>query len=166
MAKGKQSAEKKKRILIGINASINSKIASNYMKDFLGGGNMGCEVVLLHVVPGAKSEEDEKLRGINEEEELSKVKEVLSEIKNDFVNSGFNPDDIKIEIDKGKHDTVAEGILDHLKEGDLWTVVLGRRGISKAEEFLFGSVSQKVVSEAKGCAVLVVEPESTGGENA
>jgi nucleotide-binding universal stress UspA family protein len=166
MAKGKQSAEKKRRILIGINASTSSKIASNYMKDFLGGGDRDFDVVLLHVVPRAKSEEDKKLRGINEEEELSKIKDILQEIKNDFVSSGLEPDAVKIEIDKGKHDTVAEGILDHLKEGDLWTVVLGRRGISKAEEFLFGSVTQRVVSEAKGCAILVVEPESTGGENA
>ena len=161
-----KSIEKKRKILIGINDSINSKIASSYVKDFLGGEAGDYEVVLLHVIPRAKSEEEEKLRGIHEEEESRIIEGILLEIKNGFVDSGLDPDAVKIEIDKGKHDTVAEGILDYFEEGDFCTVVLGRRGISKAEEFLFGSVSQIVVSEAKGCAVWVVEPESTGGENA
>jgi nucleotide-binding universal stress UspA family protein len=161
-----KSTEKKKKILVGINESINSRIASSYVKNFLGGEGKDCEVVLLHVIPRTKSEEEEELRGIHEEDKLEIIEGILLEIKNDFVDSGLDPDAVKIEIDKGRHDTVAEGILDYFEEWDFCTVVLGRRGISKAEEFLFGSVSQIVVSEAKGCAVWVVEPESTGGENA
>ena len=103
-----------KKILIGVNDSINSKIASSYVKDFLGGEAGDCEVVLLHIIPRAKSEEEEKLRGIHEEDKLRIMEGILLEIKNDFVNSGLSPDAVKIEIDKGRHDTVAEGILDDL----------------------------------------------------
>jgi nucleotide-binding universal stress UspA family protein len=161
-----KSSGKRKKILLGVNASINSKMASNYIKEFLGGRYGDCEVVLLHIIPGAKSEEEKELRGIHEEHDLEIINDVLLEIKNDFVSSGFGEDAIKTEIIKGEHDTVAGGILDYTKKGDFCAVVLGRRGISKAEEFLFGSVTQRVVSEAKGCAVWVVEPELTGGENA
>jgi Universal stress protein family. len=43
-----------------------------------------------------------------------------------------------------------------MDEGGFGTVVIGRRGVSKAEEFLFGSVSTKVMHLAKDCAVWVV----------
>jgi nucleotide-binding universal stress UspA family protein len=40
--------------------------------------------------------------------------------------------------------------------GGYGTIVVGRRGISKAEQFLFGSVSNKIVQNAKDCTVWVV----------
>ena len=42
------------------------------------------------------------------------------------------------------------------EEGNYDTLVVGRRGVSKAEEFLFGSVSTKVVQSAVDCTVWVV----------
>ncbi len=52
--------------------------------------------------------------------------------------------------------SIAQDILDKLREGGYGTVVVGRRGVSKAEQFLFGSVSNKIVNEAKNCTVWVV----------
>jgi len=37
------------------------------------------------------------------------------------------------------------------------TIVLGRQGLSRSEEFLFGSVSSKIVNHARDCTVWVVE---------
>jgi len=37
------------------------------------------------------------------------------------------------------------------------TIVVGRQGLSRSEEFLFGSVSSKIVNHARDCAVWVVE---------
>ncbi|MBI5183584.1 MAG: universal stress protein [Nitrospinae bacterium] len=153
-----ESKEKKKKILIGIADSPNSRIASNYVREILGGKEREFEVVLFHVIPKAKSEEEAKLRRISEREGLKIIKETLQEIKNDFVNSGISPGSIRIVVEEGKHETVAEGILDYLEKEHFQTVVVGRRGIARSEEFLFGSVSKKIVSEAKGCAVWVVEP--------
>ncbi|MCF6290354.1 MAG: universal stress protein [Desulfobacterales bacterium] len=42
------------------------------------------------------------------------------------------------------------------EEGGFDTVVVGKRGVSKAEEFLFGSISNAVVRESKGFTVWVV----------
>lgn len=52
--------------------------------------------------------------------------------------------------------TVAQEIMERLKSGGFGTVVIGRRGVSKAEEFLFGSVSNKIIHSAKDCTVWVV----------
>ena len=63
---------------------------------------------------------------------------------------------VKIQVcDSRVH--VAERILLEQQKGGYGTVVIGRRGISKREEFLFGSVSNKIVHEARNCAVWVVE---------
>lgn len=52
--------------------------------------------------------------------------------------------------------SIAMEVLRLAEEGDFGTVVVGRRGVSKQEEFLFGSVSTKIIHGAKGVAVWVV----------
>nr|WP_300155376.1 universal stress protein [Solidesulfovibrio sp.] len=52
--------------------------------------------------------------------------------------------------------SIALEILRLAEEGGYGTVVVGRRGVSKQEEFLFGSVSTKIIQAAKGLAVWVV----------
>jgi nucleotide-binding universal stress UspA family protein len=52
--------------------------------------------------------------------------------------------------------SIGMDILRIREEGNYDTVVIGRRGVSKAEEFLFGSVSTKVVQSASDCTVWVV----------
>jgi nucleotide-binding universal stress UspA family protein len=37
------------------------------------------------------------------------------------------------------------------------TLVVGRKGLSRKEEFLFGSISGKIVRTARNCTVWVVE---------
>ena len=53
--------------------------------------------------------------------------------------------------------SIAQEIIQEIKDGGFGTVVIGRRGVSKAEEFLFGSVSTKIIHYCRGCAVWVVE---------
>ena len=52
--------------------------------------------------------------------------------------------------------SIALELLRLAEEGGYGTVVVGRRGVSKQEEFLFGSVSTKIIHAAKGLAVWVV----------
>jgi nucleotide-binding universal stress UspA family protein len=51
----------------------------------------------------------------------------------------------------------ARDILEEIRRGGYGTVVIGRRGLTRAKQFLFGSVSQKVVQNARECAVWVVD---------
>jgi nucleotide-binding universal stress UspA family protein len=52
---------------------------------------------------------------------------------------------------------VARDILNELEEGAYGTVIIGRRGISKAEQFLLGSVSNKIIQNAKNCSVWIID---------
>ncbi|MBW1982562.1 MAG: universal stress protein [Deltaproteobacteria bacterium] len=58
---------------------------------------------------------------------------------------------------KVKSGDVAEAIIDEARAGRYRTLILGRRGLSRIKEFFMGSVSKKVVGEARGFAVWVVD---------
>jgi len=47
-------------------------------------------------------------------------------------------------------------ILEELKKSGANTLVIGRRGISKKEEFIYGSTSNKLLHAAKGSAAMWV----------
>jgi len=53
--------------------------------------------------------------------------------------------------------SLAECILDEQRRLSCGTVVIGRRGISRKEEFMFGSTSSKILHTAKDCSVWVIE---------
>lgn len=65
----------------------------------------------------------------------------------DAVSSKFKP----------KYYDVAEDLINEATAGGFGTIVMGRRGLGKAETLLLGSVTNKVVQNARGCAVTVVE---------
>ncbi|OBQ52614.1 universal stress protein [Halodesulfovibrio spirochaetisodalis] len=53
-------------------------------------------------------------------------------------------------------ESIAKDIITIQKEGNHGTIVIGRRGISKEEEFLFGSVSVDLLRQCTGCALWIV----------
>ena len=57
---------------------------------------------------------------------------------------------------KPKYYDVAEDIINEAQAVGYDTIVLGRRGLGKAKALLLGSVTRKVVDNAKGCAVTIV----------
>jgi nucleotide-binding universal stress UspA family protein len=52
---------------------------------------------------------------------------------------------------------MAECILAERDEREYGTIVVGRQGLSRTEEFIFGSISSKIVTHARNCTVWVVE---------
>jgi len=48
---------------------------------------------------------------------------------------------------------IAKNILKELKQGHYNTLVIGRRGVTRSDAFLFGSVSQYLLQEAKKCVI-------------
>jgi len=71
-----------------------------------------------------------------------------------FVESCRSPLRESLECSIGT--SIALEILRLAEEDDFGTVVVGRRGVTRQEEFLFGSVSTKIIHAAKGLAVWVV----------
>ena len=73
-----------------------------------------------------------------------------------LVEADIPEESIAIQIQK-ETAGVAHDILDVIKAGGYDTVILGRRGLSRARQLLFGSVSNKVVQNTNDCTVWVVD---------
>ena len=76
-----------------------------------------------------------------------------------LIENGFKPDNVEINMVSEPYPTVADGIIDQFKKGKFDMVVIGRKKMSKAEEFVLGDVSVKLVRALQGAAVLVVKSE-------
>jgi nucleotide-binding universal stress UspA family protein len=61
---------------------------------------------------------------------------------------------VKIQVKKVG---IARDIMLEAQEGKYNAIVVGRRGVSAIKEFMFGSISNKVVSFARNCTVWVVD---------
>jgi nucleotide-binding universal stress UspA family protein len=147
-----------KNILIAVDESDNSRRAVSYVGRLLG-GLPGFKVMVLHVVP--EPEEDYFPDEARKEEWLSrytkKIEAFLEECRNALVGDGFDPEDVGVRSTVRYCPSMAECILAERDETRYSTIVVGRQGLSRSEEFLFGSISSKIVNHARNCTVWVVE---------
>ena len=82
---------------------------------------------------------------------------VLQKAKNKLVENGFNPHNLEINMVTQLYPTVSDGIIDQFRKGDFDMAVIGRKKMSKAEEFVLGDISIKLVRSVEKGAILVVE---------
>ncbi len=149
---------KDKHLLIAVDESDSSRRAVLYVADFLG-GFPGFVVTLLRVI----SEPEEDFFDSGEEmrswvkNELDEANSMLENYRRILVQSGFPEDKVRSRACVEEAKSFAEAILETRCDLTCCTLVVGRHHKSKAEEFLFGSTSSKLVHEAKNCAVWVVE---------
>ena len=112
-------------------------------------------ITLLHVF--RKPSAGEELMGEKfMKEQPTRYLKVMEKARDKLVEKGCNPKTVKIKLIEDPYTTVAEGIIDQFNKGDYTMVVIGRKRMSKAEEFVKGDVSVKLVRALKGAAVLVV----------
>ncbi len=140
MIKEKQNPTKK--ILVATDGSENATMGAAYVGDMMA-NRKDITVTILHI----QTEESTK----NE----AGMREMMNIARSFLVKAGIPEDAITIEVRKRKGG-IARDILDEMAAGGYGTIVVGRRGISKAEQFLFGSVSNKIVQNAKDSTVWVV----------
>ena len=69
--------------------------------------------------------------------------------------AGLRPDQISTKTASGVASR-AKAIVEEAKNGGYGTIVVGRRGLSRVEEFFMGRVSNKVMQLAQAMAVWVV----------
>ena len=149
---------KDKHLLVAIDQSDSSRRAVLYVADFLGGYS-GFRVTLLSIIPEPEgdffdSQEEEAAWVREKSEAANKLLETYRQI---LIQSGFEAEKVRIRSCVGDAASLTEAILDTRCDLTCCTVVVGRHHKSKAEEFLFGSTSNKLIHEAKNCAVWVVE---------
>lgn len=147
-----------RHILIAVDDSENSMRAVLYVADLLGGSG-GVRATVLNVIDAppedffATAEE----RAKHLEKEHVKSASLLAKCKTILTQAGFDEGMVQTESVESSGSTIADCILEARKKHKCCTVALGRRGISKKEEFLFGSTSSRVIHEAGNCAVWVIE---------
>ena len=82
---------------------------------------------------------------------------MLKDYSDILINEGVEPAAVSIRSTLRHCPSLAECILMERQLTQSNTIVVGRQGLSRSEEFLFGSVSSKIVNHARNCTVWVVE---------
>ena len=147
-----------RNILLAVDDSPNSRRAVEYVAYLLGGQD-GFRVTLLHVVP--EPEEDYFPEEAQKERWLAQYRKRLNTILDEYhqvlIERGFAAEDVDVRMPQAYCPSMGDCIMaerDRLGHG---TIALGRQGLSRKEEFLFGSVSSKIVKHARHCSVWVIE---------
>jgi nucleotide-binding universal stress UspA family protein len=132
--------------------------------------NQGVHVTLLHVLSGLPPAFWDDGHILNDQEKESRQRLVASwqeeqekqwlglvKKANGHLIQGGVPQEAVADVFRPKDWDVAEAILNEAEAGNFDTIVMGRRGLGLAKSLLLGSITQKVVQNAKGCAVIIVE---------
>ena len=147
-----------KNILIAVDDSENARRAVCYVAQFLG-GLAGFKVTVMHVI--LKPDEDyfrtsdEKDKWFDEYKK--KVDVMLEDYRQILISKGFDAGDVSVNSIQRHCPSMAGCILAERDKSEYGTIVVGRQGLSRSEEFLFGSISSKIVNYARNCTVWVVE---------
>ena len=147
-----------KNVLIAVDESDNARRAVSYVGQLLG-DMPGFKVTILHVVP--EPETDYFPTSTQKEEWLTqyilRMDALLEDYRQILIQKGFDPKNVATRSKLRYCPSMAACILSESNEIGYSTIVIGRQGLSRSEEFLFGSISSKVVSHARNCTVWVVE---------
>ena len=115
-----------------------------------------CDISLIHFFRKPTASID--LMGKKFTTEMpSRMLSVLQKAKNRLIEHGFIQDKIKTDLITDLYPTVSEGIIDQYNKGRYDMVVIGRKRMSKAEEFVMGDISIKLIRALEGSAILVVK---------
>ena len=147
-----------KKVLVAVDASDNSARAVDYVGRMLGAGQDFSVTVLCLDRPSERDlfPDEAAWREHCAAQERNYAK-FLERSRAELLAAGFSETAVKTRFACTLTTSIAQSILDVQRGEGFGTVVVGRRGVSKAEEFLFGSVSSRVVQHARNCTVWVVE---------
>jgi len=140
--------------LVAVDGTATSRQAVRYVGEIVGCAAR-LEVCLLHVYPAPppdyRGKEDCPV-DYRTAREAAAVR-IFTEAIDLLVQHGVARNNI-ITLCRMAHDETISGTILHVRAaGGYGTVVVGKRGVSKAEEFLFGSISSAV---SHGCSDFTV----------
>jgi nucleotide-binding universal stress UspA family protein len=157
---GKKCADFK--ILVAVDGSENSRRAVDHLSFILGScKDERIEILLLNIRPGFITFSGPlhiptlpSLRDSKTDYE-KKIFPYLDQCGAILQEAGIAPRQIKRKIVMKSAD-IARSVLSEAQKGGYETIVMGRRGISKAQEFFMGSVSNKVLQQAGDKTIWIV----------
>ncbi|MBN2418617.1 MAG: universal stress protein, partial [Deltaproteobacteria bacterium] len=134
---------KNNSILVALNDSVSSRA----VVDFLASMSLCPEdwdISLLHFF--RKPSSSEVLMGKKfAADQPARLMGLLEKAKEKLVEGGFFPEKIHIELVNEQYETIADGIIDQANKRQSSMVIIGRKKMSKAEEFVMGDISVKVI---------------------
>ena len=156
------------KALIALDSSEGAWRAVDYVAETFG-RTPGVQVALLHVLAGLppafwddghilsdqEKESRQRLVGSWQKDQEKQWQGLVKKAHDHLTKAGI-PKDAVVNKFKPKYFDVAEDILNEAEEGNFDAIVMGRRGLGRAKALLLGSVTNKVVQNAKGCAVTIV----------
>ncbi|MBU4013749.1 MAG: universal stress protein [Proteobacteria bacterium] len=150
-----------RKVLVGVDNSENALRAVAHAGAMLSGTE--CHVTLFHskshirrFVPLEVLENAPGLEEIWQKKAAEEIAPYMMKAKEMLLEHELKEDNIDIKIIDGSR-SVADDIIKAAKADSFGTIILGRRGISKVEEFFIGSVTRKVIQHAVGFTVWVVQ---------
>jgi len=147
------------KVLLGLDPSQGAMRAVDHVGEIL--GETKTEVTLLNVLrsPSLLQPDIEELSPDKQKEIYDQAKEeidpVFEKATKALKKSGFSQERISTNLITGVSSR-AGTIVEEAKRKGCGTIAIGRRGISKVEEFFMGRVSNKVINIARDQAVWVV----------
>jgi nucleotide-binding universal stress UspA family protein len=147
-----------KNILVALDRSESALRTVEFVGELMGGYDF--KVMLLHVLRDGRH--IKSVLSPNEafpEEEVKiaeqKIQAAFDEAKRRLLDYGFKPDHVKSKVISGVS-SVSSAIVQEAEQGGYSPIVIGRRGLSKFQEFFMGSVSNQVIQLGIEQAVWVV----------
>ena len=142
-------------MLVALNDSISSHAVIDFLADLpLHREKMNVTLIHVYQKPAAV----EGLMGQRfTSEQPSRFLKMLEQAKDQLVARGFQPERIRIDLVDAPFPTVTDAIIDQFRKHKYDMVVIGRKNMSKAEEFVLGDISVKLVRALGETAILVIK---------
>ncbi len=147
-----------RHLLLAVDESANSRRAVMYVADFFG-SYRDVFVSLLTIIQEPSEDyfptEEKRRRWL--EDKRQAMAGVLEEYRRILLDAGITEERVAANISVRPCVSIGDAILEEQEKLRCCIVVVGRRGISHDEEFIFGSTSNKILHHAHNCAVMVIE---------
>lgn len=141
--------------LVAVNDSISSYAAIDFLCKLAISPDR-VNITLLHIL--RKPLAGEELMGKKYmEKQPERLMDMLKKLKSKLVEHDFISDNIEIKLVSDDYQTIGDGIIDQFRKGNYGMVVIGRKRMSKAEEFVLGDPSVKLIRSLEKTAVMVVK---------
>lgn len=147
-----------RHILLAVDESDNSRRAVMYVADFFG-DYRDVFINLISIIPEPSEDffanDEERRQWLRDKEQ--EINARLNDYKEILLGAGIAENKIQVRLIIRQCVSIGAAILEEQAKLRCCVVVVGRRGLSHNEEFIFGSTSNKILHNATHCAVMVIE---------
>jgi nucleotide-binding universal stress UspA family protein len=154
-------AVRSRKVLVAVDPSENALRAVDHAAFMLSCSD--CQVTLFHSTRNLKGflpqeviEDDPDLEALWQHREGQEIAPYMVKARQILLEAGLPAAAVRTRVVAGTR-SAADDILVEAAEGGYGTILLGRRGISKAKAFFLGSVTNRVLQGASNLTICIVQ---------